>query len=375
LRLLCVDNGAIVAQGHARLVNRPSAQLYAELAEHFPGLVLAQALVEGGGLDTLGNYDLAGAPGLSVAGVRWEVGSRLARALNYVRALPFAWRRVRAADFVYVFLPGRLPVLFAGLARLLGRPYGAYLRGEPSTRADRRALAGARFVLVANEGMRREAEPHCRDVALIRPMIDFAESDVVRGRRARAEPPWRVLFVGRIEARKGVAELLDAMALLAARGVACELRLVGGSVDAAEYEALRARAERAGLAPSVFCGVAKERAELEAHYRWADVLVLPTHTEGFARVLYEAMVFGVPVLSTFVGGIPAVLSDGVDSIRLPLRDAAALADTIARVLGDAALRERIAAGGTRLLVETLRSRPFTHVELAEQKIRGAAGAR
>jgi glycosyltransferase involved in cell wall biosynthesis len=180
-----------------------------------------------------------------------------------------------------------------------------------------------------------------------------------------------VLFVGRVEERKGVAELLDAMGMLRERGVAFELRLVGGSAEGAELEALRERARRAGLPGSVFRGVARERADLEACYRWADVLVLPTHFEGFARVLYEAMVFGVPVLSTFVGGIPAVLTDGVDSIRLPLRDARGIADQIQRALADAELRERIAAGGTALILETLRSRPWSHVELAERKIREA----
>jgi len=372
MRVLCVDNGAIVAQGRARLVNRPSAQFYVELAERFPGLTLAQGLLEGGELDTLGNYDLAGAPGLRVVGLPWRTGSAVARALNYLRAVPFALRYVHEADFLYLFLPGRLPALFARIAWLLGRPYGAYLRGEPSEREDGQALSKARFVLVANEGMRCEAERYCRDVALVRPMIDFTTADVVRERRARRTPPWRVLFVGRVEERKGIGELLDAMGMLRQRGVPFELRLVGGSAEGAELEALRARASRAGLEPAVFRGVARERGELEACYRWADVLVLPTHTEGFARVLYEAMVFGVPVLSTFVGGIPAVLTDGVDAIRLPVRDADGIANCVQRALDDADLRERIAAGGTALILETLRSRPWSHVELAERKLRGAA---
>jgi glycosyltransferase involved in cell wall biosynthesis len=371
MRILCVDNGVIVAQGRARLVNRPSAKFYVELAERFPGLTLAQGLLEGGDLDTLGNYDLADAPGLRVVGLPWRTGSLAARALNYLRAVPFALRCVREADFLYLFLPGRLPALFARLARLLGRPYGVYLRGEPSAREDRAALSKARFVLAVNEGMRREAEKHCRDTALARPMIDFGADDVVRNRKARRTPPWRVLFVGRVEERKGVGELVDAMGMLRQRGVPFEFRLVGGSAEGAELDALRTRAGRAGLEPSVFRGVARERADLEAYYRWADVLVLPTHAEGFARVLYEAMVFGVPVLSTFVGGIPAVLTDGVDAMRLPLRDAAGIADRVQRALEDADQRERIAAGGTELILETLRSRPWSHVELAERKIRAA----
>jgi len=370
MRILCVDNGAIVARGRARLVNRPSGQFYAALAERFPGLTLAQGLVEGDDLDTLGNYDLADTPGLRVVSLPWRMGSASERVLNYLRAVPFALRRAHQADFLYLFLPGRLPALFARMARLLGRPYGVYLRGEPA-REDRVALSNARFVLAVNEGMRLEAARHCADTALVRPMIDFGPGDVVRDRKARRTPPWRVLFVGRVEERKGVAELIDAMGMLRERGVAFELRLVGGSAEGAELEALRLRASRAGLDPSVFRGVARERSELEECYRWADVLVLPTHFEGFARVLYEAMVFGVPVLATFVGGIPAVLTDDVDAIRLPLRDAGGIADRLQQALEDAGLRERIAAGGTELILETLRSRPWSHLESAERKIRAA----
>jgi glycosyltransferase involved in cell wall biosynthesis len=372
MRILCVDNGAIVAKGSARLVNRPSARFYLELAERLPGVTLAQALFAGVETDTLGNYDLAGAPGLRIAGLPWRGGSAAARALNYARALPFTLRRVLEADALYLYAPGRLPSLFARAARLLGRPYGVYLRGEPSAREDRALLAGARFVIVANEGMRREAERHCRDVALVRPMIDFTPDDVVRGRKARRTPPWRVLFVGRIEARKGVGELIEAMGMLRRRGLSFALRLVGGSTDGAELEALRARAAAEGLEPGVFYGVAREREALADCYRWADVLVLPTHTEGFARVLWEAMVFGVPALTTFVGGIPSVLTDEVNAIRLPVRDPAGLADRIARALEDPDRRERIAAAGAELLLETLVSRRWSHVELAERKLRELA---
>jgi glycosyltransferase involved in cell wall biosynthesis len=368
MKILCVDNGAIVAKGSARLVNRPSAQFYLGLAERMRGVTLAQAVVEGVEGDTLGNYDLAGAPCLRISGLAWRSGPA-ARALNTVRALPFVMRRVLEADALYLFAPGRLPALFARAASLLGRPYGVYLRGEPAAREDRATLGGARFVIVANEGMRREAERHCRDVALVKPMIDFGTEDVVRGRAARRAPPWRVLFVGRIEGRKGVGELIEAMGRLRERGVAFELRLVGGSTDAAELDALRARGARAGLEPGVFYGVARDPQTLADCYRWADVLVLPTHTEGFARVLWEAMVFGVPVLTTFVGGIPSVLTDDVNAIRLPLKDPAALADRIQHALEDADLRERIAAAGTELILETLLSRRESHVELAERKLR------
>jgi glycosyltransferase involved in cell wall biosynthesis len=375
MKLLCIGNGAIAKRGAARLINRNSADFYADLAQRFPGVVLTNGMVDFGELDTLGDKDLSSIPGLTVDALPWDAGPLPARALNYVRTMPGVLPRVRRADFLYIFLPGRLPLIFALAARLLGRPYAVYLRGEISERDCRLSLPFARFVLAVNEGMRDVAARYCANTDLIRPMIEYGLDDLVEKRVTRRDPPWRLLFVGRVQEQKGVADLIDAAGLLRQRNFPFELDLVGGPVSSAELEALRKRAERAGLPASIFRGVAKDRETLANFYRQADVLVLPTHTDGFARVLFEAMVFGLPVLTTFVGGIPAALSDGVDAIRLPLRDPPGMAAVIQQVLVDPDLRARIGAAGTQLIARTLRSRPHSHVELFELKLREFLAAR
>jgi glycosyltransferase involved in cell wall biosynthesis len=368
MKLLCVGNGAIAKRGSARLINRNSADFYEELAERHPGVVLANGMVDFGGLDTLGDKDLSAVAGLEVDGFPWDAGALPARLWNYVRALPWVLPHVRRADFVYIFLPGRLPLIFALAARLLGRPYAVYLRGEISERECRLGLPAARFVLAVNEGMRDIAARHCPNTGLIRPMIEYGLEDLVHERPARREGPWRLLFVGRVEEKKGVADLIDAAGLLKQSGLELELELVGGGISEAAVEALRERARAAGFPASSFRGVATDRETLAECYRRADLLVLPTHSDGFPRVLFEAMVFGVPVLTTFVGGIPAALHDGVDCLRLPLRDPRGIADVIQGALADPERRARIGAAGTQLIERTLQSRTLTHVELFDRKL-------
>lgn len=83
----------------------------------------------------------------------------------------------------------------------------------------------------------------------------------------------------------------------------------------------------------------------------ATVLVLPSRSEGMGRVVIEAQLRGRPVIGANVGGIPDLVSDGVDGV---LVEPGELADVLSRVLGDRALLERLAANaraaGERWLV-------------------------
>ncbi len=76
-----------------------------------------------------------------------------------------------------------------------------------------------------------------------------------------------------------------------------------------------------------------------------DLVVLPSFTEGFPQVLLEAMVRGVPVVSTAVGGIPRVIQDDVNGLLIPPRDARALAGALRRLMVEPELGPRLARAG------------------------------
>ncbi len=129
---------------------------------------------------------------------------------------------------------------------------------------------------------------------------------------------FRLLFVGSIVERKGVAVLLDAWKKLGLPGA--ELVLVGGAGSPAGREMLRGRSHSctwAGLLP---------RHEVQRWYRQSDVFVLPSFAEGSALVTYEAMAFGLPVITTPNAG--SVVSDGVEGFLVDAGDGDALAERI-----------------------------------------------
>jgi glycosyltransferase involved in cell wall biosynthesis len=151
-----------------------------------------------------------------------------------------------------------------------------------------------------------------------------------------------VIAVGRLSPEKGQAGLLEAIRTVRDRGLAVTLTLVG---DGPEGNALRAAVTRLNIDAQVrFLGRLDERATLAA-IAAADMLVLPSFMEGLPVVLMEAMALGVPVIATRVAGIPELVRDAVGGLLFDPADWTALADAIARLAADPALRERLALGG------------------------------
>ncbi len=75
----------------------------------------------------------------------------------------------------------------------------------------------------------------------------------------------------------------------------------------------------------------------------ADIVVLPSHQEGLPVVLMEAVSVGATIVATSVGGVPQVITDGVDGLLVPPGDPGALADALERLVGDPDLRRRLGA--------------------------------
>jgi glycosyltransferase involved in cell wall biosynthesis len=157
--------------------------------------------------------------------------------------------------------------------------------------------------------------------------------------------PIRVLFVGRIEPRKGTDLLLDAAVELLPEFSNLEFHLVGdhsianerGSTDRAEF--LEAH-ERSITDRVQFHGVVPE-SELHTHYERSDIFCAPSRFESFGLILLEAMAAGKPVVSCNVGGIPEVVADGENGILVAPGDSSALAGAIRRLILDPELRREM----------------------------------
>lgn len=200
-------------------------------------------------------------------------------------------------------------------------------------RNTREALLADR-VIVPSEYVRDTMIENGRDPATI-DLLPFP-IDVARFTPAttpRGDGRLRALFVGQIGLRKGVKYILEAARRLARPDI--EIVLVGGIVDGTDwlkrYDGLYRHISNVPYA------------EMPAIFRAADVFVFPSLHEGSAMAVNEALASGLPVIVTPNAG--AIARDGVEGFVVPVRDAAAVADRLARLADDTALRHRMGVAG------------------------------
>jgi glycosyltransferase involved in cell wall biosynthesis len=150
-----------------------------------------------------------------------------------------------------------------------------------------------------------------------------------------------VLYTGRLVSYKGLSDLLDAWASVAARHGHAHLILVGsGGADIHDCEEeLRGRVRKEGLGGRVrFAG---EVSDVVPWLRAADVFAFPSRHEAFGLSVVEAMACGLPVATTTAGGLADVVSPGAGAVPVPPDDAEALAEALDRLLSDPGERERL----------------------------------
>ncbi|MBF6289986.1 glycosyltransferase family 4 protein [Nocardia cyriacigeorgica] len=197
--------------------------------------------------------------------------------------------------------------------------------------------------------------PNGMDIAEFESRLHTADAQdafaaVARRNRLPAGP--MVLLSARRVAWKGHADLIAALRILAARSVAGEAFVVFNGHDMHDTRALDYTRElteliaASGLAGRVFLLDGLSPVEVAACYRAAAVAVLPSRCpEAFGYANIEAMLAGIPVITTDHGGPRDYIDHGHSGLLVPPSDPAALADALARVLTDAALHRRLAREG------------------------------
>jgi glycosyltransferase involved in cell wall biosynthesis len=170
------------------------------------------------------------------------------------------------------------------------------------------------------------------------------------------EPPAgrrpRIVSVGRLVEKKGFGDLIEACALLRARGLDFDCAIVGAGPLETE---LRAQIAQLNLETVVELSGPRPQREVKRLVQDACAFAAPCvvgedgNRDGLPTVLLEAMALGTPCVSTDVTGIPEIMRDGETGLLAPQHDAGALADSLARLLTSPQLANGLAKRARRLI--------------------------
>jgi phosphatidylinositol alpha-mannosyltransferase len=152
-----------------------------------------------------------------------------------------------------------------------------------------------------------------------------------------------ILFVSRLEKRKGVNHLLNAYRQVRQQVGNCRLILVGPSTRwSRQYEEEIAKQ---GLDDVVFTGFVPQ-AELPRYYQTADIVCSPaTGRESFGLILLEAMAMSKPIVASNIDGYASVATHNGEALMVPPRNEAELAEALIKLATDAGLRQEMGARG------------------------------
>jgi colanic acid/amylovoran biosynthesis glycosyltransferase len=248
------------------------------------------------------------------------------------------------------------------LSRVLGRPFGftchahdIFVERQLIARKIEDAALAVTISRFNVDWLRRETPLAPERLKVVHCGVDLDAT----GWQPEGRDHRRILAVGRLDPIKGFGTLIEALALLARRGVDFHCRLIGsGPLDAE----LRRLARERGVADRIGFEGAQPQDVVRRRMAEAGLFVMPSEVapdgnrDGIPVALMEAMATGCPVVTTRVSGIPELVEDGVHGLVVDEKRPDALADAMQRLLGDAALRARLVAAARRKIEEEFDAR-------------------
>ncbi|MGQ4659023.1 glycosyltransferase [Lysobacter sp. F6437] len=304
---------------------------------------------------------------LCALGLRWESVPMDRRSLNPVRETKLLW-------WLVSLFRKECPALVHGFT-IKCAVYGSLAARLAGVPARVNAVAGMGYVFTSNDTKARALRPLVRalmraalggrntrlvlqnpdDVALFERAglvdrdrvrlipgsgVDCSRFDARDGQRDSSQP-LRVLLAARLLWDKGLAEFVEAARRLHGEGRAIEF-LLAGDPDPGNPAAVPEGTVQRWVDESLLQWLGHVD-DMPALLATVDVVVLPSYREGLPKGLIEAAAFALPLVTTDVPGCREVVTDGVDGLMVPPRDAAALALAIARLQDDPQLAARLGA--------------------------------
>jgi len=181
------------------------------------------------------------------------------------------------------------------------------------------------------------------------PMIEFDKKDMFFREDTFKSKTINILYVGYLTELKGIKYLLEAFEKIKKYYPDSVLNIVG---DGELYSDLK----RYSNNKTIFHGHINNKDKLSELYKLADIFVCPSLSEGFPRVLYEAMIHSVPIITTNVGGIKFYFEDQTDALFVQPKSAEQIFNKFCLLANDKILRQKLILNSQKKINHIFRSR-------------------
>lgn len=356
MKILLIDNAALTPIYAALCCETKTGQFAQELKNLGNQVLMYGQIVKKE--NTVHAFNLE-KNGIDVFGIERKKNKILNYLFLYFLIIP----RIIKSDFVYIFYPSAFKYVSV-LCWLLRTPYGLYIRGEQGIQSQSsKWIYNKGFVIFTvtdyfTQMVNRITNKNTAHS--IRPMIPLTEKDIVRDRNYIAKEPYRILFLARLEADKGVEELLQAVKLLKHKNYSFTLDLVG---DGGYLPRARELVNELGIADIVSIkGAILDHGKIKQLYLNADLYVLPTYHEGFPRTLYEAMVFGAPIITTFVGGISGIMVNKYNCLEITPKSVSSIVECFEYSINNYSKLASYAINGISTVAPIIDSSRLSHAQ-------------
>jgi glycosyltransferase involved in cell wall biosynthesis len=174
--------------------------------------------------------------------------------------------------------------------------------------------------------------------------------------------PVQVLFVGRLEYRKGIDVLLAAIPLVLKINPDVQFNIIGADTGNGYQNRFIADTDPAILQKVTFSGKV-DNEQLQQVYRDCDIFVAPSRYESFGLIFIEAMSYGKPVIGCDAGGMPEIITDNYNGLFALTGDAQSLADKLTQLIGNNNLRNELGSNALKTVQDK-----FTITQLAADSL-------
>jgi glycosyltransferase involved in cell wall biosynthesis len=270
--------------------------------------------------------------------------------------------RVLKSDYIYIYYPTNYHYL-AFFAILFKKRFGLNVRGEQGI-ADKLSIflyKRADVVFTVSPLFTDLVKASGGNGITQRPGISFGYNDIIKTSQLKSKNYYNILYLGRLDLEKGLIELIEAISQIKEKKqYNFKLTIVG---DGYHEDLIYSRVAELNLEDVIiFHGPENNIYKIKEIYLSSDLFILPSYHEGFPRTIYEAMIFGIPVITTFVGGISSRMKDNFNCLKIETKSTSSIVETIEFALNNYEDLSHLVNNSEILIREILTPSKLSHAE-------------